>query len=385
MHKWIYRILLVFGLVYVINGSDVFAGFQDEHTTAVSETGEPVQPEGTGDHEEAATHEEAEYEGFNPGDFIFDHIKDSHEWHITEFHGKPVSIPLPIILYSKEKGLNIFMSSKFKHGHESYRGFTYITSGEDKGKIVDEDGSYPFDLSITKNVTALFISVALLLWIFISAGKAYSRNPLGAPKGVQSFVEPVILFIRDDVAIPSIGQKKHEKFMPYLLTVFFFILINNLMGLVPIPPGGANLTGNIAVTFVLAMFTMVITNVSGTKDYWKHIFNTPGVPAWLKLPLPLMPIVEGIGIFTKPFVLMVRLFANIAAGHIIALGFFSVIFIFAKMSPGIAYGVSIVSILFDIFMIFLELLVAFIQAFVFTFLSALYIGMAVEEHHASHD
>lgn len=226
----------------------------------------------------------------------------------------------------------------------------------------------------------MFLSIILLLWLLISVGKAYRKNPMAAPSGNQSWVELLVVFIRDNVAIPAIGEK-HEKYLPYLLTVFFFILVNNLMGLIPIPPGGANVTGNIAVTFVLALFTLVITNISGNRNYWKHIFNTPGVPFYLKLPLPIMPMVEAIGIFTKPFVLMVRLFANITAGHIIALGFLSIIFIFAQMSPGLAYGISFVSVFFNVFMIFIELLVAFIQAFVFTFLSSLYIGMAVEEHH----
>jgi len=321
-------------------------------------TGKIFAQEDVTDHEihneEVHATDEHANEKFSPGDFIFDHIKDSHEWHITEFNGKHISIPLPVLVYSKTKGLNFFMSSRFEHGHADFKGFRLETSGDNAGKIIDVDnGSMPLDLSITKNVVAMFFSIFLLLWIFITAGNAYKRNPNSAPKGIQSFVEPVILFIRDDVAIPSIGKKMHEKFMPYLLTIFFFILINNVLGLIPIPPGGANLTGNIAVTFVLAMFTMVITNFSGNRSYWGHIFNTPGVPVWLKIPIPLMPIVESIGIFTKPFVLMVRLFANITAGHIIALGFFSIIFIFAEMSSGIAYGVSIISILFNVFMVFL--------------------------------
>jgi F-type H+-transporting ATPase subunit a len=227
----------------------------------------------------------------------------------------------------------------------------------------------------------MFFSIILLLLIFLTVGKKYRENPVSAPSGIQSFVEPVITFLRDDVIKPSIGPK-YERYMPYLLTVFFFIWINNMLGLIPIPPGGANLTGNIAVTMVLALFTFIVTTFSGNKNYWQHIINTPGVPAWLKLPpLPIIPLVEIIGIFTKPFVLMVRLFANITAGHIIALGFISLIYIFGEMSHGLAYGVSLVSIAFNVFMMFLELLVAFIQAFVFTFLSAIYFGLAVEEHH----
>ncbi|MCG8696471.1 MAG: F0F1 ATP synthase subunit A [Bacteroidales bacterium] len=336
-------------------------------------------------HEEHGGHEK-----FDPGSFLFDHIKDAHDWHILSFHTKDgkekhISIPLPIIVYSKEQGLVVFMSSKFHHGHASFKNFKLHTSGEYKGKITETlaDGTVvlPFDVSITKNIAALFFGIFLLLWVFIKAGNMYKNRGIKAPKGIQSFVEPVILFIRDEVAIPSIGKKQYEKFMPYLLTVFFFIWFNNMLGLVPIPPGGANLTGNIAVTLVLASFTFIITTVRGNKNYWKHIFNTPGVPTWLKLPIPIMPAIEFIGMLTKPFVLMVRLFANITAGHFIALGFLTLIFLFGEMNAYLGYGVSLVSVFFLIFMTFLELLVAFIQAYVFTFLSALYFGMAVEEHH----
>jgi F-type H+-transporting ATPase subunit a len=190
----------------------------------------------------------------------------------------------------------------------------------------------------------------------------------------------VIIFIRDDVAMSSIG-KNYERYMPFLLTLFFFILFNNLLGLVPIFPGGANVTGNLAVTGVMAFFTLLITTFSGNRAYWQHIFNTPGVPWWLKIPIPLIPIIELMGAFTKPFVLMVRLFANITAGHIIILGFISLIFIFGNMNTYLGYGVSIVSVLFSVFLSLLEILVAFIQAYVFTLLSALYFGMATEEHH----
>jgi F-type H+-transporting ATPase subunit a len=237
------------------------------------------------------------------------------------------------------------------------------------------------DLSITKNIASMLISMVLIVVIFISVGKSYSRRKGQAPKGLQSLLEPLILFIRDDVVKASIGEKKYEKFLPYLLTLFFFIFFNNLLGLVPFFPGGANLTGNIAVTMVMALFTFIITSFSANKSYWVHIVNTPGVPWWLKIPVPLMPIVELMGVFTKPFVLMVRLFANITAGHIIVLGFMSLIFIFGNMNPAIGYGVSVVSVAFAVFMGLLELLVAFIQAYVFTLLSALYFGMATEEHH----
>jgi len=329
----------------------------------------------------AENHSIAEKEKFEPGVFIFDHIGNAHEWHIMTIGHSHVSIPLPVILYSKTKGFSLFMSGRFKHGHASYKGYKLELTGQNKGKIVDEAGNLPLDLSITKNVAALIFGIFLILWIFLTVAKAYKRNPLKPPSGLQSFIEPIIIFLRDEIARPSIGEKKYEKFMPYLLTVFFFIWINNMLGLIPIPPAGANLTGNISVTMVLALCTFVITSISGNHNYWKHIVNTPGVPVWLKIPIPLMPLVETIGVLTKPFVLMVRLFANITAGHIIVVGFLSLIYIFAEMSTGLAYGVSIISISFNIFMTFLELLVAFIQAFVFTFLSALYFGMATEEHH----
>ncbi len=338
-------------------------------------------------HEEKNTeHEPATEKKFDPGHFIFDHIGDAYEWHILTIGHKHISLPLPVIVYSKEKGLNVFMSSKFHHGHESYKGFKIENDEKspNKGKIVETlaDGSIvrPIDISITKNVLSLFFSVTLLMWIFISVANAYKKNKGKAPKGMQSFFEPLIIFIRDDIAKASI-QKNHEKYMPYLLTIFFFIFLNNLLGLVPIIPGGANLTGNITITMALALFTFTITTINGNKAYWTHMVNTPGVPWWLKIPIPLMPIVEIMGMFTKPFVLMVRLFANITAGHIIVLGFYSLIFIFGEKNIFAGYGISVVSIAFTIFMSMLELLVAFIQAYVFTLLSALYFGMATEEHH----
>ena len=312
---------------------------------------------------------------------IIEHITDAHEWHILTLGKTHVSIPLPVILYSNGK-LDVFLSSKFHHGHDAYNGYRLEAEGENKGKIVNEEtGELPLDLSITKNIASMLISMVLIVIIFVSVGKSYVRRKGQAPKGLQSFLEPLILFIRDDVAKTSIGEKKYEKFLPYLLTIFFFIFFNNLLGLVPFFPGGVNLTGNIGVTMVMALFTFIITSFSANKNYWVHIVNTPGVPWWLKIPVPLMPIVELMGVFTKPFVLMVRLFANITAGHIIVLGFMSLIFIFGNMNPAIGYGVSVVSVAFAVFMGLLELLVAFIQAYVFTLLSALYFGMATEEHH----
>jgi F-type H+-transporting ATPase subunit a len=325
---------------------------------------------------------------FNAKEFLFDHISDAHEWHILTFKNKHISLYLPVILISKNNGFIVFSSRKFHHGHSSYsyKGYKYKLEleGENKGRIVEFSGngtySIPFDISITKNIVSLFFSIILISWIFISAAKLYRKNRRKPPRGLQSLLEPIIIFVRDDIAKQSIGEKNYERFTPYLLTVFFFIWINNMLGIVPIPPGGANLTGNIAVTGVLALFTLLVTNLSGNKNYWRHIFNTPGVPIWLKIP-PLMPLIELFGIFTKPIVLMIRLFANITAGHLITLGFLSLIFVFGEKNPAAGFVFSPLSIFFILFMMFLELLVAFIQAFVFTFLSALYIGFAVEEHH----
>ena len=329
-----------------------------------------------------------EKKAFNAGDMIIEHVIDAHDWHIAEVNNHEISIPLPVILYDDGK-IVTFMSSRFEHGEATYNGYKLELEGKNRGKIVKvddagkiiENASLPLDFSITKNVCSLFISVFFLTWIFLSMARKYKRRSNQAPKGFQSMIEPLIIFVRDDIAKSSIGEKRYEKYMPFLLTVFFFIFFNNLLGLIPFFPGGANLTGNISVTLVMAIFTFVITTFSGNKHYWKEIYNAPGVPWWLKIPIPLMPLVEVIGLITKPFVLMVRLFANITAGHIIGLGFISLIFIFGAISHGAGYGFSIISVFFYIFMGLLELLVAFIQAYVFTLLSSLYFGMASAEHH----
>lgn len=329
--------------------------------------------------------EEASEEDFEAGKMIIEHITDSYEWHIISVGETHITLPLPVILYDKGEWL-VFSASHFHHGHSTYLGYSISHEGINAGKIVrlDEEGHITrpdLDISFTKNVLAIFFSMTLMVLIFVSVANTYKKRKGQAPKGLQSILEPLIIFVRDDIAKASIGEKKYEKYLPFLLTIFFFVLINNLLGIIPFFPGGANVTGNIGVTGVLAAFTFIITTFSGNKNYWTHIFNAPGVPWWLKLPVPLMPVVELMGVFTKPFVLMVRLFANISAGHIIILGFVSLIFIFGKLSLGLGYGVSVVSVGFSIFMDFLELLVAFIQAYVFTLLSALYFGMATEEHH----
>lgn len=362
----------------------VFFLFQIPGSTASAQDNVNLVP--ASDSTFAKEHKQKKAESFNPGDMIMEHVVDNHEWHILEIGHFELTVPLPVILYYDGK-LYTFCSSRFHNEEHTYQGFSLPEAGPDKGKIVRTSaipaGPKVYDFSITKTVLAIMISALLMLLIFISIARAYANNRNKAPKGIQSMLEPLIIFIRDDIAKSSIGEKKYEKYMPYLLTIFFFIFLNNILGLIPIFPGGANVTGNIAVTMVMAVFTFILTTVNGNKHYWVDIVNTPGVPWWLKLPLPLMPIVEIIGIITKPFVLMVRLFANITAGHIIALGFISLIFIFGAMNAALGYGVSVVSVAFMIFMNLLELLVAFIQAYVFTLLSALYFGLATiePEHH----
>jgi F-type H+-transporting ATPase subunit a len=329
---------------------------------------------------------------FDAGKFIIEHVSDSYDWHVVSFGETHVSIPLPIILYSKNpdlhdgKSWHFFMSSKFHHGHDAYNGFRISHAKEYEGKIVELDAAgneigKPVDLSMTKTVAEILVAVLIMLWLFISVAVKARKNIGKAPSGIQNLVEPVVIFVRDQIARPTIGDKKHEKYMPYLLTLFFFILLLNLMGLIPIVPFGANVTGNISVTMVLALFTFMITTVSGNKHYWKEIYN-PDVPWWLKFPIPLMPIVELTGVITKPFVLMVRLFANMMAGHMIVTVFVSLIFIFGSlMGTAAGFGVSPLSIAFSVFILLLDVLVSFIQAYVFTLLSALYFGMATAEHH----
>lgn len=314
---------------------------------------------------------------FDPGHMIMEHIKDAYDWHIMDVNGHAVSIPLPIIAYHPTEGFTLFSSSKFHHGKDTV-GLYFLQEVREESRYVlaTTDGSKFYNLSLTKNASALLLGAIVLMFIFLGVAKAYRKRSGKAPKGFQSLIEPIIIFIRDEVAKPSIGPK-YEKFVPFLLTMFFFIWILNLLGLVPFFPGGANVTGNISVTLVLAAFSFIITSFSGNKYYWKHIF-LPDVPVWL---YPLMIPIEIIGVLLKPLVLMLRLFANITAGHIIILGFFSLIFIFGEMNQNLGLGVGVFSVAFTVFMSLLELLVAFLQAYVFTLLSALYFGMAVEEHH----
>ena len=333
----------------------------------------------------AAAHEPAahEAEAFNVTETILDHIKDDHSWHIWGH----TSLPLPVILYTP-KGFEFFSSAKFMNEHHEeimYKGNYDYKIIEGKIKIVDateavdvEASKGLWDFSITKNVASLFVSVFILLTVLLTAAGAYKKTGITtAPKGVQSFMEPIVLFVRDEVAIPNIGKKKFAKYMPFLLTIFFLVLVNNFLGLVPFFPGGANVSGNIAFTMTLAVCVFVVVNLSANKNYWEHIFWMPGMHWSMKL---FLAPIELIGVFTKPISLMIRLFANITAGHILVLSLICLIFIFKTVYA------SAIAVPFAVFIGMIELLVAFLQAYIFTMLSAMYIGMATEEHHhEAHD
>lgn len=310
--------------------------------------------------------------GKQVANMILGHIGDNHSW---DAFGHHVLIPLPVILYTKSQGLQIFSSSRFHHGEHDYNGFRLINQG---AKIVWADAANTekiYDFSITKIAATLILGGFGLVLMLILTARVYQRRRGKAPKGFQNLLESLILFIRDSVIKPSVGPRYNE-FMPLLLTMFWFIFFVNLMGQIPFFPGGANATGNIAITMVLAVVILYYVTIKANKHYWLHIV-WPDVPHGLKVLL--IPI-EILGFVLRPFVLMLRLFANITAGHIIILGFFSLIFIFGSMKEWVGYAVSPASVAFTVFMSFLELLVAFLQAFVFTLLSSLYIGMAIEDH-----
>ncbi|MDT0675343.1 F0F1 ATP synthase subunit A [Autumnicola musiva] len=327
--------------------------------------------------------EEAEEE-FDATEMIMHHIGDAHGWHFFGEGENSFTIPLPVILWT-ENGLVSFMSSEFHHDTEGHHvveknGMQFVNLHEkiyrleEGAEAVEFDAEHnpvnaskPWDISITKNVAAMFITVILMLLFFRSLASHHRKNT-HAPKGFNNILETLVLFVRDEIAIPQIGEKKYMKFMPFLLTIFFFIWITNLLGLLP---GAANVTGNIAVTVSLGLFTLGLIIINGNKAYWKHTFWMPGIPTWVK---PILAVVEGAGVIIKPIALMIRLFANITAGHIIILSLISLIFILENA------GVAGVSVPFALFITVLELLVAFLQAFIFTILSALFIGMAVEEH-----
>ncbi len=323
-------------------------------------------------------------------EMIMEHISDSHHWHIISYtnrrgHEVELSIPLPVILWHQGRP-RFFLSDVFLH-HEGPLplGTDYVTLEHEHFYLTDATGHLqkdesgtitnlqPLDFSITRNVASMFLSVLIILGLFIPAARTYARKGMAPPSGVRSFLEPIILYVRDDIARAQIPGPKADKFVPYLLTLFFFIFVNNLIGLIPIFPGSTNLSGNIAFTGVLAVISFLAINIFASKDYWKHIFLSPGTPGWVKIFL--VP-VEIIGIFTKPFALMIRLFANITAGHIIILSLVSIIFVLKSLY------IAPVTVLLSLVMYSLEFLVALLQAYIFTLLTALFIGMATssEKH-----
>lgn len=356
-------ITAVFSLFLVLFSAPVFAQHEGDHGAAPAA--------GHGDH--------APKEGFNAKKVIFDHILDAHEFHFFSYHdaeGKehPVGIPLPVILYSTTKGFSVFMSSKFEHGHAEYGGYKM-----EEGKIVSVDPSEKFfNLSLTRNVVQMILALTLLVIVMLSVAKTYKtgQGVKSAPSGKQNLIEVLVSFVRDEVALPNLGHKAY-KYLPFLLTVFFFILINNIFGLIP---GTANVTGNIAFTAVMGLISFVVILFSSNSHFWGHIFNPPGVPGFVK---PILVVVEFLGVFIKPFALIIRLFANMMAGHIIIICLISLIFIFAeKINPAAGFASSVISVAFTVFIYFIEVLVAFLQAFIFTVLSAVFIGQAFEgEHH----
>jgi F-type H+-transporting ATPase subunit a len=342
-------------------------------------------------------HEKKEEKKLDPAKIILEHVGDAHEFHFFTFNKKPVSIPLPVILYSP-KGWTVCMSSAFEHGHAEYQGFRLLTEefaeehnldlNNYQGKKLKTGAIYAvdnagmpdlsvkvYDLSLGRNAVQVLISVLLLIWLMKGVAGKYARGQgvKTAPTGFQNAVEPVITFVRDEVGKSNLGSN-YEKYMPFLLTVFFFILINNLIGLVP---GTANVTGNIAFTAVLGIISFIVILFSANKHYWGHIANPP-VPLGVK---PIMIPVEIMGIFTKPFALIIRLFANMISGHIIILSFICLIFIFGAMNTALGWGTSPFFVLLAVFIYLIEVLVAFIQAFIFANLTAVFIGQAFETSH----
>ena len=304
---------------------------------------------------------------------IFEHIGDDYEWHLLSWGEKHVSLPLPVIVHSST-GWHVFSSSHLEHG-ATYEGLKIAQEDPHKGKIVEADtGARPFDISITKNVLSLMMSAALLLAIVLLTARWYRKHDImeEAPTGVAALMEPLVMMVHD-MARENIGEKDYKRYSPYLCMAFLFILLNNFMGIIPFFPGGANLTGNIAITLVLALFTFFTVNLTGSKHYYQELFNNPDVPSFLK---PIMPVIEVFSALMKPVSLTIRLFANMLAGHIMILCMVCIIFIMAKYGAVLFGGMSVVSVLFGVFLDALECLVAFIQAYVFTTLSSIYIGLA---------
>lgn len=330
--------------------------------------------------EGAGTPAEGEKPKFNAGEAIIHHVTDAHEWHFFTIGETHVTLPLPVIVYTQEKGLSIFSTSRFEHGHAAYNGFkmdhNHIVAVKEDGTV--DEAVKVYDFSITKNVAQMLFALVVLILLMTGVAKKYKKNGSGkAPSGFQNAIEPVITFVRDDVAKPNLGAN-YMKYLPYLLTVFFFILINNLFGLMP---GAANVTGNISFTMVMALISMIVILFSTNGHFWGHIFWPPGVPFLVKFIL--IP-VELMGIFIKPAALMIRLFANMTAGHIVILSFVSLIFIFGQMNTGAGWGFSPISVAFSVFIFVIEILVSFIQAFIFTNLTAVFIGQAFEGGHTEH-
>lgn len=364
-------------------------------------------------------------EKYDPVSTVMHHISDANEFHIW----KGVHLPLPCFLYSPDQGWSIFLSSVFEHGHYAYDRYVInqgrvnrisdltfplgkaeieeIIQKKEGGKVVNYvlhngvefkldkpstlDGGILgggitsfYDFSITKNVFTMLLAAFLLIILFLTVSKGYQVNKGKSPKGIQSLMEVFFVFIRDEVTRPMIGEKKYEKFQPFIMTLFFFILFCNLFGLIPFFPGGVNITGNLAVTLTLAIFTFIVTNINGNKHYWEHVFWMPGIPAWVKI---ILTPVEIMALFIKPFSLMIRLFANISAGHIIILSLIGLIFLFGDNGNSVGGAVvgGFIGMMFTAFMNLIELLVAFLQAFIFSILTASYIGAAVEEHHHEHE
>lgn len=341
-----------------------------------------------------AVENKQESEKINPSKIILEHVLDAHEFHFATIGDKPITIPLPIILYSPQKGFSTFMSSRFEHGHATYDGYVLMTEDYMKEHHLEDAKSKPlykegviyavdangepdpaikvYDLSLTRNAAQMLVSVVLLILIMVPIAKKYAKGQgiTSAPKGFQNVIEPVITFVRDDVAKPNLGTK-YELFMPLLLSIFFFILINSLLSLIP---GTANVAGNIAFTGVLGIISFIVIMFNTNKHFWGHTFNPP-VPMGVK---PIMLPVEIMGIFTKPFALIVRLFANMISGHIIILSFICLIFIFGVMNTALGWGTSPFFVLLVVFIYMIEILVAFIQAFIFANLTAVFIGMSYE-------
>ncbi|MDE6573830.1 MAG: F0F1 ATP synthase subunit A [Muribaculaceae bacterium] len=322
----------------------------------------------------------------NPKEIIFEHLLDGYGWEVPFDHYH--RIPLPVIVWASD-GLHCFSSARVEHGHEYTDGnCTFVIAGDEskyRGKIVELKAGEeirPWDFSITKNVCATFITVLLVGGIMLWLASFHRRNPFKAPRRGLGAVEGVFTFVYNGVIKPVLGPQA-RRFAPYLMTVFFFILTMNLLGLVVIFPGGANLTGNIAVTLVLSIYTFIATNLFANKHYWKEIF-WPDVPLWLKFPLPIMPMIEIFGMFTKPAALTVRLFANMMGGHMIVITLTLLIFIFSAISPVAGGGATVISLFFSIFMLLIDVLVSFIQAYVFTMLSTIFIGLA-HEHEEEHE